>query len=217
MQVDLDQLPIPDWGLLCPNCRYPLKGLPSHRCPECGRNFDIRRLVRPWTRLRAPRFTGKELPLPDFGLVCRACGTALAGATRHQCPTCAEPFDPLALQPATEWFVLDARACAPLHILVVQDLLTSEQIPYIPADEASLRELLAGRSLFQNRLRVSSEFFFEVLWLLAAARRELYTARRRRAAGEWHCPYCRQANPGHFEICWNCGKSPEPQAPRRES
>lgn len=204
MQVDLDQLPIPDWGLVCPNCRYPLKGLTSHRCPECGTKFEIRKLIRPWTRLRPPRFTGSELPLPDFGLSCPVCGTALAGAVRHECPRCAEPFDPLTLRPQSEWFVLDARACAPLHILAVQDLLAAEQVPYIPADEASLREVLVGRSLFQNRLRVSSEFFFEVLWLLTAARRELAAARRQRAAGDWQCRHCHEANPGHFEICWKC-------------
>ena len=68
MDIDLNTLPIPDWGLICPKCRYPLVGLPAHRCPECGTEFDMADVVQTWHRLRDPRFTGHELPLPDFGL-----------------------------------------------------------------------------------------------------------------------------------------------------
>ncbi|RMF77629.1 MAG: hypothetical protein D6744_11140, partial [Planctomycetota bacterium] len=67
MELDVWQLPIPDWGLTCPRCRYPLRGLPSHRCPECGTDLDMEKLVEPWSRIREPRFDGTQLPIPNFG------------------------------------------------------------------------------------------------------------------------------------------------------
>ncbi|MEM9916089.1 MAG: hypothetical protein AAF911_14130 [Planctomycetota bacterium] len=44
---DPDQLPIPDLGLGCPNCRYPVVGLSVHRCPECGTRFRLEDLIPP--------------------------------------------------------------------------------------------------------------------------------------------------------------------------
>src|SRR3954468_23040875 len=32
-------MPVPD-AALCLTCNYALRGLESHRCPECGREFD---------------------------------------------------------------------------------------------------------------------------------------------------------------------------------
>ena len=26
---------------------------------------------------------------------------------------------------------------------------------------------------------------------------------------EWPCPQCKEAVPGHFAVCWNCGASPD--------
>lgn len=37
--------PIPDVGLRCPKCGYVLTGLTEQRCPECGSEFDVDRLV----------------------------------------------------------------------------------------------------------------------------------------------------------------------------
>ncbi|MFQ5425296.1 MAG: hypothetical protein ACE5F9_15125, partial [Phycisphaerae bacterium] len=41
MTFDPDALPVPDLGLRCLKCGYNLAGLPTHRCPECGRPFQI--------------------------------------------------------------------------------------------------------------------------------------------------------------------------------
>jgi hypothetical protein len=30
------------------------------------------------------------------------------------------------------------------------------------------------------------------------------------ATAAWICPSCGEENPGTFEVCWGCGKSPEP-------
>ena len=72
--VDLGRLPIPDWDLTCPNCRYALKFLPQHRCPECGTVFEMEEVVTTWARVREPGYCGDELPVPDFGLSCERCG-----------------------------------------------------------------------------------------------------------------------------------------------
>jgi len=34
-------LPIPDLGLMCQNCGYPLANLTEHRCSECGHPVDM--------------------------------------------------------------------------------------------------------------------------------------------------------------------------------
>jgi len=204
MEIDLAQLPIPDWGLTCPTCGYPLQGLPSYRCPECGKRFNIRRLIRPWTRLRPPRFTGQELPAPDFGLTCAACGHELAGARTHQCPRCGSPFDPQVLRPRQTWFVLEAASVGELPIPIVQAALAAELIPYAPVEERTVAEHVAGHGVMFSRLRIPSEFYFDVLWLLQEARRQVAAVRARGDQGDWKCAQCGEDNPGHFEVCWNC-------------
>ncbi|MEO1236923.1 MAG: hypothetical protein AAFX76_09070 [Planctomycetota bacterium] len=42
---DPDQLPVPDLGLGCSHCGYPLAGLPKRVCPECGRAFVLSEMV----------------------------------------------------------------------------------------------------------------------------------------------------------------------------
>ena len=204
MEIALDQLPIPDWGLHCPQCHYPLRGLPSHRCPECGAELNIASLVGTWTRLRDPRFTGGELPLPDFGLVCSYCDADLTGAEQHVCPACGEPFDPQSLRPEREWFILDSELCGSLSVPGVQALLASEAVPYTPVEEKSLAEFFGGHGGVFSRLRVPSEFFFDVLWLLQRAEREVSEARAASDGSEWTCARCGEVNPDNFEVCWNC-------------
>lgn len=202
MEIDFQQLPIPDWDLACPRCNYPLRGLPSHRCPECGAAFVPAELVQTWTRVRPPRYTGHERPLPDFGLTCEACGAALAGAARNECPACGAPFDLERLRPPDEWFMLDSGLAGGLPIPGVQVRLAQEYIPHFEVKDDALRRIYGVQSMTVTRLRVAREFFFEVLWLLARTRREIETARR---AQPWRCPRCGQKNPSNFEICWNCG------------
>jgi rubrerythrin len=205
MDIDLARLPIPDWGLTCQACGYLLKGLPLHRCPECGHPIVIEELLRTWTRLRDPRLTGQELPLPDFGLQCPRCQQPLAGARERTCPHCAAPFDPAAWRPARDWFVLDTELCGRLPIAGVQALLAAEDVPYFPMTEMTLSEIYGGQGVMVARLRVPTEFYFEVRWLLERARQETEAARAAGKQAQWRCPRCGEDNPGHFELCWNCG------------
>lgn len=207
MDIALDQLPIPDWGLGCPNCRYPLRGLPLHRCPECGTELDMSTIVQSWTRLRPPRYTGEELPLPDFGLSCAACGEPLAGATSRACPQCAEPFDLQVLRPRRDWFVLDQVMCGPVPVPGVQAVLAAELVPHFPVEERTVGEIYCGHSMLYNGLRVAGEFYFEVLWLLTRARREMEQVRAAGGTRNWTCPHCGEENPGNFELCWNCARA----------
>lgn len=204
MDIDLAQLPIPDWGLTCPDCHYQLRGLPSHRCPECGRPIAIEELIGPWTRLRDPRFTGHESPLPDFGLRCPSCQQPLAGARDFACPHCAAAFNPEAWRPAKTWFILDADLCGTLPIAGVQAMLAAESVPYFPMMEMTLSEIYGGQSIMVTRLRVPSEFYFEVRWLLERARQEMQAVRAAGEQAQWRCPHCGQGNPAHFDVCWNC-------------
>ncbi len=202
--INLNQLPIPDWGLVCPNCQYPLMGLPSHRCPECGRELIIPELVQSWTRLRPPRFTGNERPLPDFGLDCAHCDHPLAGASADQCPRCDAPFDLAALRPTRDWFPVDADLCRPLPVAGMHMLLVHEHVPHFEERENALRKVYGTPSITVSRIMVASEFYFEVLWLIEHARAEFDKARQAAEHDQWHCPHCGEDNPLHFEVCWNC-------------
>lgn len=207
MEVDLHQLPIPDWDLRCPGCAYPLRGLPSHRCPECGTQFNVPTLVRTWTRLRNPRFTGRELPLPDFGLACPACAAALAAARQFACPQCGMPFDPDALRPRSNWFILDSEICGKLPMPGIVALLAHELVPYAEVGEDALRQVFGTHGITVTRLRVPSEFYFDVLWLLQQARSDVARVRQAEDTGKnppWRCQQCGERNPGHFAVCWNC-------------
>lgn len=144
------------------------------------------------------------MPLPDFGLMCTACGQPLAGARQSACPACGAPFDVPALQPRQKWFILDAEVCGPLPIPGVQVLLAAERVPYFAVSEKTAVEIYGGQGMTVTRLRVPSEFYFEVLWLIRRAREEMEAARAAGESRRWRCPHCGEENPGHFEICWNC-------------
>jgi len=203
IDIDLNRLPIPDWGLRCPKCRYPLVGLPEHRCPECGGAFRMEEVVKPWHRLREPRFTGHELPLPDFGLRCRACGQPLAGASARRCPACGAPFDPEAIRPRRHWFLVDQELCGEVPLAGLEALLAAERVPYTRAHGKLLSEIYGVTQPIGSRLLVPREFFFELLWLIRRASAEIARVRQE-PPQEWVCPGCGEAVPGHFELCWNC-------------
>ena len=208
VEIDLDRLPIPDWDVHCPRCGYPLRGLPEHRCPECGARFRMQDVVHTWTRLRDPFYTGHESPLPDFGLRCTRCGQSLAGAVGGRCPHCGEPFDIGHFRPPGDWFVIDESLADPLPLAAAEVLLANHYVPFVRLDERRPVELYLGSRAVGSRLRVPSEFFFDVLYLLRRTRDEMQHARAS-AATPWGCPSCGETVPGHFEQCWNC-QSPRP-------
>lgn len=204
MEIDLDQLPIPDWGLLCPGCRYPLVGLPERRCPECGCSFEMQELVKSWTRLRDPWYAGDELPIPDFGLACSACGHALAGCVTHDCPGCGSRVDPRSYRPQRNWFVVTHELAAPVPLAVVEPLFSAENIPFFREPGRPLRDILTGPRAVGVPLRVPSEFYFDVLWLLRDAAKEMEKVACEPDGATWTCRHCGESSPQHFEVCWNC-------------
>ena len=203
MEIDLNQLPIPDWGLRCPTCRYDLQGLPSHRCPECGGALDIPALVRSWHRLRAPTFTGRELPVPDFGLTCDRCEAALAGARLQSCPACGEPFDLQTRRPARKWFngLETTNDVVAVHVLLSE--LARAYIPYVAHETRSAFTLYHGSPTPDHRVQVASEFYFDFLYLVQQERHRWLKSQALTHTA-WYCTQCHEENPGNFGVCWNC-------------
>ncbi len=54
--------PLPDFGLVCLNCRYRLAGLTRPRCPECGRAIELEEYV-PKGDFPTLIFAGREVRL----------------------------------------------------------------------------------------------------------------------------------------------------------
>lgn len=203
MSFDVNQLPIPDWGLHCPKCSYPLRGLPSHRCPECGASLMMQEIVQTWTRLRDPTYSGQELPIPDFGLACPHCGMALAGTLTHRCVQCAESIDMEAFRPNRKWFEADLWTGANPVAGNIDELLATDMIPYTRAIGRTASDVFLARGASVGVLYVSSEFFFDFLAHMRQMRIDRATVAEKRP--DWTCPSCAEIVPGNFEICWNCG------------
>lgn len=202
-EIDIEQLPVPDWDLACPHCRYPLRGLPTHRCPECGQELDVGALVRPWTRLREPHFTGSERPLPDFGLSCRRCRRSLQGAAADACPACGEPFNVYARLPRRAWFMVEPWMHPGVAQPLVEMTLEREHIPFVTLDARGFVEVFVGARALAGRVLVASEFFFDLLHAMRQAAVEL-SRNAISSSHEWRCGGCGETVPGHFEVCWNC-------------
>lgn len=203
LETDFDRLPVPDFGLGCPNCNYPLAGLPSHRCPECGTAFDVRELIEPWTRLREPSFSGQERPIPAWGLRCGACGAALEGATDHHCPECCADCSAQLAAPRKAWFEPDATLSKRLTVPGVMQLLAEHQIPYIPVQNTTFLEIHLGGGPIGGRLNVASEFYYDFLYAVDGALLEI-TRAADVVDAVWGCATCGESVPGNFEVCWNC-------------
>lgn len=203
MSIDLTQLPIPNWDISCPHCKYPLRGLPAHRCPECGRDIDVAALVKTWTRVRDPRFTGEELPFPDFGLICRRCRTHLAGATHHACARCGAPFTPTDWHPSGTWFQVEAWMHAGVSMPLVELTLEQESIPFLAMDSRGFAEVYLGQRSLGARVIVASEFFFDMLHAVRSVGIELARAALAPQV-DWPCPKCGEIVPSTFAVCWNC-------------
>ncbi|MCP4245906.1 MAG: hypothetical protein GY778_02550 [bacterium] len=196
--ADLSQLPIPNWGMSCPQCGYPLRGLPTHRCPECGRNLDIPELVKPWTRLRAPRFDGTEDPLPDLGLACPDCDELWAGATGGHCPDCGRPMDVASLRPGPAWFEVTPELLGRLPGPMIESVLSAEEVPHL------VRETHNPFVPGTWHLMLPSEFFFEFLYLVQEIHTRTQAERSVTGSKPWPCPACAEENPPGFDVCWSC-------------
>ena len=205
--VDIHALPVPDFGLTCPKCDYALKGLPEHRCPECGSAFDIEGLIRPYTALRPPEITGRELPVPDLGLSCPDCAAPLAGAPTHECPTCGRPFDMAEFCPRGRWIVAFSSPDS-VKMMCAEMVLRQHLVPILYGDDELRRTFGAlGSTRLGPRIEVPRAFYFEARLIL---RREAARIEAVHADGlaeqEVDCPKCGEGNPATFDVCWNCGQ-----------
>lgn len=73
---------------VCPNCEYPLKGLPAeHRCPECGAPYKIEQVRREWKEILDWVREGTHRFPSDC---CYFCGYPLTGPTEEES---ARPFE----------------------------------------------------------------------------------------------------------------------------
>lgn len=195
---------IPDWNVLCPICRYPLRGLPTNRCPECGNLFDLSEIVRPWTRRREPRAAAADRPLPDYGLACSACGESLAGAAGDECPHCRRPFSLTSYIPRGATFLVERASVAPFTIGQIESLLVEEAIPFMPLRQQGFLEAITGQWAIEASLTIPTEFFldFRRAAVAAAAARRLSGVQREKSSRA--CDKCGARNPLDFEICWRC-------------
>ncbi|MBL8880048.1 MAG: hypothetical protein JNG88_13085 [Phycisphaerales bacterium] len=203
MQIDINQLPIPDWGLKCPRCEYSLRGLPKHICPECGLTLNMAELVKPWTRLREPTYTGDELPIPDFGLRCGQCNAPAAGWPTHACPHCGHLATMRWIQPQEPWFQASAWASDLPGDSALEAVLIDEAIPHIRSISRSGADVLLARGVGAGVLFVSSEFYFDYLALMQTLR--LADQEQSAPRPEWRCEFCGEMCPENFELCWSCG------------
>lgn len=201
---ELERSPVPDWGLMCPQCRYMLRGLTSRICPECGAPFLVADLIRTWTRTHPPRFSAATRPVPDYGIRCAGCRAPLAGAAGSRCVQCAESFDLTRVQPARAWFLADDALARPVDLLSLAVLIEAEAIPYYAQSGKTFTDLVLGRVAFGANLVIPSEFYFDVRFLIRRTAQEI-EQRRTQPETEWPCAACNERNPDHFEVCWNCG------------
>lgn len=208
MSIDLDQLPIPDWGLHCPLCNYPLVGLPSHRCPECGQDLDMSRIVKSWHRVRAPWYQGNELPLPEWGLGCSECGASLSGSDTYKCRGCRHPFvPPLQARPEGEWLSITKAMCGPLWDELIEQVLLQNDVPLRREYQPLFETMYLGKIHEPGPLLIHRDFYFDVLHILSVQKAKLLTERDQADENPICCLHCGAECPGNFTACWQCGET----------
>ena len=163
-----------------------------------------------WSNLPAPRYTGAELPIPDFGLACAECGCPLAGWTRFECPDCATPVDLPAMLPDKPMICV-YRAPQWDQGRMVKLILDTNNVPCRLANDALAHAygeipMLTG----YNEVLVPRSHYFDALYTL----RHDWPEGPAVSADEWSCPECGERCPGTFELCWNC--SAERQSPDQD-
>lgn len=200
--TDINRLPIPDWGITCPSCSYPLRGLPEHRCAECGLRFDMADVVKSWHALRSPRYTGRESPLPDYAFSCGSCDEPLVGAVDQLCPACGKAFDTQSAVPARDWFPISLITKGAVDPAALAGELEHEGIPYQwQTGELTPQSLYLGSRPESRELLVRRDFYFDARAFFANFLRRHAALRE---SSEWECANCAESNPPTFETCWKC-------------
>jgi len=156
-------------------------------------------------------FDPEQLPLADLGLSCMGCGYPLAGLGRLRCPECGSAVDLEAYIPEGAMPPLYAEGRQVRMTDAVAELFRRYGIPHVQMTDSvgMLPGLGMSGSLVRGYVAVARTHYFEAIDLL-----------RRQKLGEpmppppppgrikgidWACPTCGEENPGHFEVCWNCG------------
>jgi predicted amidophosphoribosyltransferase len=162
-----------------------------------------------------PFFSGFELPVPDFGLVCAGCKYPLQGLSRHVCPECGREFNPekvLGEEPTLQVCLIHsevehAAAVSVLELRGIPNMLES------PDPIAQTFSMSLGRKRQVGRLMVPREFYFDaIFWLRNSANSacderdgcEKDSLSEAEETEDWHCSQCDESVPAEFTMCWNC-------------
>ena len=172
----------------------------------CGRG-----VLNPWapSTLSAMTFDPEQLPIPDLGLCCLACGYGLAGLPRHRCPECGRAVVIDEHIPRGDFPIVIFDGQELVNTPETVELLRRYRIPYQQIRGVIESTIGLGVAMSARcKIGVIRECYFETIDLL-----------RRQALGQpmpaappleqadWKCPGCGEENPGTFECCWNCGEA----------
>jgi hypothetical protein len=160
-----------------------------------------------------PFFTGNELPLPDFGFVCRECNYELRGLPSRRCPECGSEFDPQAML-GDELNLQVTSVRTEEELRGVEEVLNVRRIPYTVAKGNSLQDMFGlAVGAKAGRIMVPRDYYFDALWWLRHGLAGPSTttdeagedsAEPAGPAADWTCPSCGEVVPGDYEMCWSC-------------